>query len=113
MNEAFVQLTDGVKKNIKMHNLATMAGLRSYGGQLVGVTANFVGLLALLPSMRYVRRKKTLAGFSVTFLSMMLAANILWIVYGIATSDLAITLMGIIFSLYYTVFLYWKLRLKW
>ena len=75
----------------------------------VGIFANLLNGGSLIPSIRHVYTTKDLKSYPVFFLVLMVIANMLWIVYGFGKNVTQTMIMGIIFTLYYSIFLYWKL----
>jgi len=76
---------------------------------IIGILANLLNGGSLIPSIKHVYDSKDLKSYPLTFLILMIIANILWIIYGIGKDATQTIVMGIIFTAYYACFLYWKL----
>lgn len=80
---------------------------------LIGIVANLLNTLSLIPSIKHVYMKNDLTSYPINFLTIMIIANFLWIVYGYGVKAYQTMIMGVIFASYYALFLYWKLMYGW
>lgn len=76
----------------------------------VGIVANLLNGGSLIPSIAHVYKTKDLDSYPVSFLATMVLANTLWILYGYLAKAPYTILMGVIFTAYYALFLYWKTK---
>ena len=75
---------------------------------LVGLTANIIASLSLLPQIRKVIKRRTVDDMSYLSIVLGMIANILWIIYGVSERKWQICTMGIIFTLFHSLHLYIK-----
>lgn len=75
---------------------------------LIGILANLLNGLSLIPSVQHVYSTGDLASYPIAFLVAMVVANALWIIYGYGVGANQTAIMGAIFTSYYLLFLYWK-----
>ena len=79
----------------------------------VGLLANIVMAASVVPSLYHINNIQNLDAYSMCFIVLMLFGNILWIIYGYGVNANMTMWMGILFLVYYSITLYWKVFLDW
>ena len=77
---------------------------------MIGIFANLLNAGSLIPSVQHVYETKDLKSYPVLFLAMMIFSNSLWVWYGMGKGAEQTAIMGIIFTIYYAMLLFWKLK---